>query len=83
MLVNTKHIGLVNLIAQKRIVPELLQDQSTEQNIKSALSDILMANKYASILDEYAKITEDLGDGHTSEKVAHHIYKELSRVAAT
>ena len=76
-LVKTKHIGLVNLIAQKRIVPELLQDDVTEVNIREALDLILSEDNYRRILNDYNNVSLDLGDGQTSKKLADYIYNSF------
>ena len=77
MLVKTDHIGLVNLIAQKRIVPELLQDEATVENIGFELNNIMNPEEYKNIKKAYLKLSNDLGDGRTSSKVAQHIFKSI------
>ena len=41
LLVDVKHIGLVNLIAGKEIAPELVQEQATAENIRDAVLHLL------------------------------------------
>lgn len=40
-LVNLPHVAMVNLIAEKRIVPELIQNDFTAENVVSALRPLL------------------------------------------
>ncbi len=46
MLVDAENVGLVNIVAGKRIVPELIQDEMTPQNIAAAVSRILSDPSY-------------------------------------
>ena len=40
-LINVKYIGLINLIAGKEIVPELIQRQASPENISETVYEIL------------------------------------------
>ncbi|MCF7873971.1 MAG: lipid-A-disaccharide synthase [Candidatus Omnitrophica bacterium] len=75
-LINTKYAGMLNILADKQIVPELLQDQATPENIaKVSLSYLKDKEKYISfrqklkaakqLLSPYNGITrfaEDIGN---------------------
>ncbi|HSA77932.1 MAG TPA: lipid-A-disaccharide synthase, partial [Nitrospirota bacterium] len=41
LIVNVDHVGLVNIVAGKRLVPELIQQDATPQNIADAVSKML------------------------------------------
>lgn len=71
-LIEVEHIGLVNLIAQKRAVPELVQKEATPEAVKNAayayLSD---PDAYAKVCRDLAMVRERLGMPGASKKVAH------------
>jgi len=77
-LVNTDYISLVNLIAQKEVVTELLQDAFNELALEEIFSVVVQHAHRQSIQEEYNKIRSSLGDGSTSQKVASDIYSMLS-----
>lgn len=76
-LVNTDYISLVNLIAQKEVVIELLQDAFNELALEEVLNAMTQKNYRKSIQCEYSDIRSSLGDGSTSKKVASDIYSML------
>lgn len=76
-LVDLKYISLVNLIADKTVVTELIQDDLTPQNIKNEINK-LNENK-TSIMQDYNTIAEKLGSAGASAKAASHIIQMLSQ----
>lgn len=76
-LVNTKYISLVNLIAQKEVVTELLQDAFNILALEEAFQDLLDQGQLEAIHNSYKSIRADLGDGTTSKRVASDIYQNL------
>ncbi|MFO7970918.1 MAG: lipid-A-disaccharide synthase [Desulfobacterales bacterium] len=70
-LIQVKHIGLVNLITGKKIVPELLQDQASPARIADTvfnmLSDALGLEK---LRLELLQVKDALGGPGASERVA-------------
>lgn len=73
-LVKTEYISLVNLIAQKEVVTELLQDAFNILALEEAVEQLLIPEKIENIYSEYRKIRAELGDGSTSQRVAADIY---------
>lgn len=72
-LVKTRYISLVNLIAGKQIVKELLQQDFTVSNLEEAYLE--MTDQPANVYEEaYAEIRSQLGDGQTSQHIARHIF---------
>ena len=70
-LVRVKNIGLVNLIAEKEIVPELIQYDATPDNIADAVSDILSDSaKRQRMRSELIKVRDRLGKPGASERLA-------------
>ena len=71
MLTNLKHFTLVNLIAGKTIIPELLQDEVTPINIARELALILETQDVRdTILDGLASVREKLGKPGASKRAA-------------
>jgi lipid-A-disaccharide synthase len=63
-LIHVDHIGLVNLIAGKRIVPELVQRQATPEAICDAAFGLMSDPvQYANVCQELSVVRERLG-GH-------------------
>jgi lipid-A-disaccharide synthase len=70
-LIRVDHIGLLNLIAKKRVVPELIQDQANPENICETAYGLLSdPNQYARICTELSIVRERLGLQGASRNVA-------------
>jgi len=69
-LVKVKYISLVNLIMDRPLVRELIQDELNKKNLKAALTEILSPEKSAEIRSAYAELRERLGGGGASERAA-------------
>jgi lipid-A-disaccharide synthase len=71
LLVKIDHIGMVNIIAAKRIVPELVQSQFTAERLvqesRALLSD---PDRYGKAVDELAQLRAKLGKPGAAERVA-------------
>ncbi len=62
LLVKVPYVSLVNLLAGKRIVPELLQDEATPESLSKALGQYLADKKAAANLRKHLiKIRKELG----------------------
>lgn len=72
-LVNIKYISLVNLIAVKEVVKELIQDALTPENINEAL-EIIVKNR-PKIIADYDDLVKKLGSIGASERAANEIFK--------
>ena len=72
-LVNVQYISLVNLIMDKPLVRELIQNELNKNNLKAALAEILTPEKSAAIRAGYAELRQKLGDGGASERAARAI----------
>ncbi len=74
MLVHLPDIGLANIVAGKRVVPELIQHEMTETNIVSAVSRLLDDESYARAMrSELSIIKSKLGVPGASARVAEGI----------
>lgn len=73
-LVNVKYISLVNLIMDKEVVKELIQDDLNEANIKDALTRLLQDEAYKKELKlDYDALWHKLGDKRASYLAAQEI----------
>ncbi|MFZ3064234.1 MAG: lipid-A-disaccharide synthase [Nitrospirota bacterium] len=78
LLVNIKDFGLVNIVAGKRIVPELLQKDVNPEIIFRALWNIYnKPDKYQKTKEELKKVRIKLGKSGASRKAAVSILKTL------
>ena len=79
-LVNVKFISLVNLIMDKLVVKELLQDELTVENIRKELNELLInENRIAVIKKDYNDLKDLLSQGgNASAKAAQSIVNFLS-----
>lgn len=77
MVLKVQFVSLVNLIAGKEVVKELVAGAMTVNNVKEELSKILYDEKYhADMLQEYDRIIRILGSAGASE----HAAKEMVRL---
>ena len=78
-LVNTKFIGLPNIIAGKSIVKELIQQEATVENLAREISNILENKTYRNkMIGELEIIKEKLGKGGGSKNMADLAIKMLA-----
>jgi lipid-A-disaccharide synthase len=71
LLVKVPYIGLANLIANKRVIPELVQDGATAPNIAATAQDLLTnPNAYQKMQNELKAIRKRLGQAGASDRVA-------------
>jgi lipid-A-disaccharide synthase len=76
LFVKVKNIGLVNLIAERTIVPELIQGQASPTNIFNETSNMLKnPHLLLTIKGELEKVKERLGDPGASQRVAQILYR--------
>jgi lipid-A-disaccharide synthase len=78
LLVETKMIGLVNIVAGKKLVPELIQGQVTADNI--ARESMLILNdpeRYQEVQKEMQKLQQALGEPGVMRRVAQSIFDRL------
>jgi lipid-A-disaccharide synthase len=80
-LIKVKYISLVNLIMDKEIVKELIQNELNEANLKAELDKLLNADSRKKMLSEYAELKEKLGGRGASEKTAQLMISYLKNVS--
>ncbi len=77
-LVKVKNIGMANIIAEERIVPELVQNEANAESIYMECKKILSDTKfYNSIKQKLGKVKEKLGTEGASKRAAGIIYAML------
>lgn len=77
MLVKIKFISLVNLIMDKEVVKELIQNNLTTNSITEELKKILDPKVRSKIMDDYTKLNEILSTGGAAAKTASLILNDL------
>jgi lipid-A-disaccharide synthase len=66
-----KHVGLVNIVADERLVPELIQEESTPQHMADAIARILSDTVYYDrIRTGLEGVRKRLGDAGASARAA-------------
>ncbi len=76
-VVNLKYISLVNLIMDKEVVAELIQDNCTKKTISNELHKILNPEYSQHLLNEYTILESKLGGLGASKKTAQLILADL------
>jgi lipid-A-disaccharide synthase len=76
-LIQVPYISLVNLIMQKEVVKELIQEDLNPTQLYQEMKALLLGNKREVLLMEYQKLKTAIGSKNASETVAKHILNEL------
>jgi lipid-A-disaccharide synthase len=69
-IITLKYISLVNLIMDKEVVKELIQNECNTKNIKLELTKILEPNYRKKMLSDYDELEQKLGGIGASQKTA-------------
>ena len=77
LIKNLNYISLVNIIANKLIVKELIQNAFSKENLIKELNIILEKEERVKIIDNYNKLENSLGGKGASSKTAKIIYNYL------
>ncbi len=79
LLVSIKYISLVNLILNKKVVEELIQEDCNEDDIRKNLQKILSGPSREIMLADYSYLHQIMGKAGASAKAAGLIVKYLSK----
>lgn len=80
-LIKIPYIGLVNIVANKKIVPEFLQYNTQPKKISQYIIEILSSkNKIKDIKGELLKVKDSLGDSGATKKAAKYILNFLNEI---
>lgn len=77
-LITAEHYGLANLIAGRRIVTELIQNQLNGPDLAAELLSLLEPSRNAAMRSELKSVAEKIGDPGASARAAQVILKFLS-----
>ncbi|KAB1156755.1 lipid-A-disaccharide synthase [Flavobacterium luteum] len=77
-IITLKYISLVNLIMDKEVVTELIQEKCNCKNLKIELQKLLEPNHRKQLLEQYEILESKLGGTGASEKTAKLIVRNLS-----
>jgi len=76
-IITLKYISLVNLIMDREVVTELIQDDCSTKRVREELTKILEPNYRKTLLENYDLLEEKLGGIGASKKTAHLIVDSL------
>ncbi len=77
-IINLDYISLVNLIMDREVVKELIQNEFNAKNLKIELKNILDEKKRKKIFGDYFELEQKLGGKGASKKTAELIYDKIS-----
>lgn len=71
LLVNVKHVGLPNIVAGREVIPELLQNNVTAENINNQLESLLYdQTRRTQMIEDLSTVKTDLGAPGAVARVA-------------
>lgn len=80
LIIDVKHVGLVNIVAGKRVAPELLQNDVTPENIAAAIAGMLGDPvRHKQVRDELVRMKMQLGGGGASARAAAVVMEVMQR----
>ena len=71
--VKTSFASIVNIIAKKKLFPELLQKDLTAKNIIKHTNEIMASKNYSFIASELEELLASLDEGNSHQKTANYI----------
>ncbi|MGI8884272.1 MAG: lipid-A-disaccharide synthase [Pyrinomonadaceae bacterium] len=77
-MISVEHFGLVNLIAERRLIKEFIQDDFTPEVLSRELFDLLEAENNEKMRNDLREVSDKLGHGGASKRAAQTILRELS-----
>jgi len=77
-LVSLPHFSLVNIVAGREVVPELIQSDVNGERIAAEVRRIVAPENYERIRTELARVREKLGEPGASARVAAEIHKMVA-----
>ncbi|CAL67913.1 lipid-A-disaccharide synthase [Christiangramia forsetii] len=76
-IINLDYISLVNLIMDREVVTELIQNEFNTKNLKTELTKILNEENRKRIFEDYFELEQKLGGKGASKKTAELIYNNI------
>lgn len=78
-IISVEHFGLVNLIAERRLIKEFIQHQFSPEILSAELFDLLEPENNRKMRTELAEVSDKLGRGGASKRAAEAILKEIKK----
>jgi lipid-A-disaccharide synthase len=78
-LIKVKYVSLVNLIANKEVVPELVAETFSVENIRKELNRIMEGPARENMLKGYDEVCRRLGDQKAPDNAAQLMYQLLNK----
>jgi len=78
-LISVEHYGLVNLVAGRRLAPELMQNDFTAPRLAGELLSLLEEERNANVRARLRETAARLGEGGASERAADAVLRALRR----
>jgi len=78
-IIKVPYISLVNLIANREVVKELIQHELTTTHLKKELALILKKDKHMELKTAYQQIKQQLGNAGASKRTAQLMVKYLKK----
>jgi lipid-A-disaccharide synthase len=80
LVVNVKHLGMPNVLAEREVVPEFIQHRAKPEAIAKAVWQLMdNADARERMISEFDAVVGKLGKGEASEKAAGAIMEEIGR----
>jgi len=77
--VKVKYINIINIIANKEIIPEFIQGNCNSKNIISKLEEFFQnKNKLRELVNDYSIVLNELSNKNTSQQIADDLIKNLN-----
>jgi lipid-A-disaccharide synthase len=74
-LVQLPHFSLVNIVAGRKVVPELIQDDVNGERIAQEVRALVDPQHYAAVTRDLAEVRGKLGEAGAARRVAEEIHK--------
>ena len=79
-VMRVRHLGIVNLLTKKKIVPELLGSEVTPENISQAVMHYIKDAEYSKrVVEDLTKVNKKLGDGNPAKQAVRYIIDYLGK----
>ena len=78
-MLKVKYVSLVNLIANKEVVTELIADSFTTENVVSELKSIIDGTRREQMLYEYDNLANTLGHNDAPVEAARIMVEDLNK----
>ena len=79
MVVKIPHFGLINIVAGKEVVPELVQNNVNPERIAAEARKLLEPATYARVVGELAAVRSKLGDAGAARRAAEAVMNVIQR----